>query len=160
MSYICKNTCALGARAIRIKTSKVPKLYYRAPIWRTIKQLTQLKPTRHVTMKELYRSFWRSDMKLTSEKLSVIILLKSTQPYAGVTWRVPPACHIVTVSSKYNHHHFLGYVYCYRSCILTRPIRTRTSLAVRMISTLGIVWNSDKTRPYITKQGHCLRYID
>ena len=33
----------------------VPKLYFRAPIWRTIKQLTQLKPTRHVTMKELYK---------------------------------------------------------------------------------------------------------
>ena len=32
--------------------SEVPKLYFRAPIWRTIKQL---KPTRHLTMKELYR---------------------------------------------------------------------------------------------------------
>ena len=41
--------------------SKVPKLYFRAPIWRTIKQLTQLKPTRHVTMKELYRKMATTD---------------------------------------------------------------------------------------------------
>ena len=61
MANICKYmmfTCALGARVIRIKSTKTQhkpiSIVNRAPIWRTIEQLTQLKPTRHVTMKELY----------------------------------------------------------------------------------------------------------
>ena len=46
-------TCALRARVTRIKSTKTEhkSIVNRAPIWGTIKQL---KPTRHVTMKELY----------------------------------------------------------------------------------------------------------
>ena len=56
-------TCALGARVvIRIKSTKTehkPIYFHSKPSTNmaTINQLTQLKPTRHVTMKELYTRY-------------------------------------------------------------------------------------------------------
>ena len=68
MTNICKNmifTCALGARVIRIKSTKTEHkpIYFHSKPSTNMADNKQLKPTRHVTMKELYR--WNATVALS-----------------------------------------------------------------------------------------------